>query len=131
MIISNLILSGAEAEPEKTSIRKFAFIVGANEGGPGRIKLRYAVDDARGLAPEGWRIPSADDWDELEQFLGSEAGYKMKITTIKKLMLRNPFTKKPINYNAHHKISMVNLRPVYHLIYILKLRSSVTLLVRI
>jgi uncharacterized protein (TIGR02145 family) len=32
------------------------------------------------LAPNGWHIPSADEWEELINFLGgkSEAGYKMK-----------------------------------------------------
>lgn len=25
----------------------------------------YAVSDPRGLAPEGWRVPTIDDWDEL------------------------------------------------------------------
>jgi len=30
----------------------------------------YAVNDPRGLCPAGWRIPSDDDWKELEMALG-------------------------------------------------------------
>jgi uncharacterized protein (TIGR02145 family)/uncharacterized repeat protein (TIGR02543 family) len=29
----------------------------------------YTVVDTHGLAPEGWRVPTNDDWVELEQFL--------------------------------------------------------------
>lgn len=30
----------------------------------------YAVNDSRGIAPEGWRVASWDDWCELETYLG-------------------------------------------------------------
>lgn len=30
----------------------------------------YATNDSRGLAPEGWHIPSDDEWKELEMYLG-------------------------------------------------------------
>ena len=30
----------------------------------------HAVNDARGLAPAGWRVPTDADWKELEMFLG-------------------------------------------------------------
>lgn len=30
----------------------------------------YAVIDTRGLAPEGWHVPTDEDWKELEMFLG-------------------------------------------------------------
>jgi len=30
----------------------------------------YAVNDSRGLAPAGWRIPSDADWKQLEMYLG-------------------------------------------------------------
>jgi len=39
----------------------------------------YAVSDARGLAPEGWHIPSSEEWQSLINFLGpEEAGKKLK-----------------------------------------------------
>ncbi len=40
----------------------------------GRLYNWYAVDDAHGLAPDGWHVPTDDEWKELEMFLGmSEA----------------------------------------------------------
>lgn len=48
----------------------------------GKLYNWYAVNDQRGLAPEGWKIPSHDDWDRLAGFLGGGrvAGKKMKFT---------------------------------------------------
>jgi len=36
----------------------------------GRLYNWYAVDDARGLAPEGWHVPSDEEWKEFEMHLG-------------------------------------------------------------
>ncbi len=38
------------AAPERTAIRRFALIVGMNDGGKKRVELRYATDDARRMA---------------------------------------------------------------------------------
>ena len=48
----------------------------------GKLYNWYAVKDPRGLAPEGWKIPSDEEWSRLEDFLGdiSVAGTKMKST---------------------------------------------------
>jgi uncharacterized protein (TIGR02145 family) len=42
----------------------------------------FAVQDSRGLAPVGWHIPSADEWNQLSNYLGGDSisGYKMKST---------------------------------------------------
>jgi uncharacterized protein (TIGR02145 family) len=46
----------------------------------GKLYNWYAVNDSRGLAPEGWHIPSDDEWTTLTNYLGGEdvAGGKMK-----------------------------------------------------
>jgi uncharacterized protein (TIGR02145 family) len=46
----------------------------------GKLYNWYAVSDWRGLAPEGWRIPSDEDWEKLIKLLGGEevAGGKLK-----------------------------------------------------
>ena len=36
----------------------------------GQLYNWYAVDDARGLCPNGWHVPSDKDWQKLEVFLG-------------------------------------------------------------
>jgi uncharacterized protein (TIGR02145 family) len=48
----------------------------------GKLYNWYAVNDARGLAPAGWHIPSDADWTILTDYLGGEdtAGEKMKFT---------------------------------------------------
>lgn len=46
----------------------------------GKMYNYYALTDPRGLAPEGWRIPSASDWKKLENKLGKAPGLKMKST---------------------------------------------------
>lgn len=33
----------------------------------------FAATDPRGVCPEGWRVPSDDDWIVLEQFLGMDS----------------------------------------------------------
>lgn len=38
----------------------------------GKLYNYYAINDARGLAPEGWAIPDESDWLELTNFLGDE-----------------------------------------------------------
>ncbi len=57
-----------------------------NPGNPveyGKLYNFFAVNDPRGLAPEGWHVASAEEWTQLTDFLGGEsvAGKKMKNTT--------------------------------------------------
>ncbi len=48
----------------------------------GKLYNWYAVNDARGLAPAGWHIPSDNDWKKLIEYLGRDlAGKKMKSTS--------------------------------------------------
>lgn len=49
----------------------------------GKLYNWYAVNDPRGLAPAGWKIPSIDDWTNLLTCLGGDnntAGVKLKET---------------------------------------------------
>lgn len=56
---------------------------GYNNEKYGLIYNWYAVSDLRGLAPEGWHIPSETEWLELASALGGNtiAGAKMKRIT--------------------------------------------------
>jgi uncharacterized protein (TIGR02145 family) len=48
----------------------------------GKLYNWFAVSDPRGLAPDGWHVPSDAEWAVLVDFLGGEniAGSKMKNT---------------------------------------------------
>jgi uncharacterized protein (TIGR02145 family) len=49
----------------------------------GKIYNWYAVNDSRGLAPEGCHIPTDEEWTKLTDFLGGEqvTGPKLKSST--------------------------------------------------
>jgi len=51
-----------------------------NEKKYGRLYNGFAILDPRGLAPDGWRIPTDNDWSKLAMFLGGSdvAGSKMR-----------------------------------------------------
>jgi uncharacterized protein (TIGR02145 family) len=71
------ILHGREGKP--------AWCIQKNTGenGPlyGKLYNWYAVSDPRGLAPEGWHIPSDDEWKKFTDFLGGEITAAFKIRT--------------------------------------------------
>jgi uncharacterized protein (TIGR02145 family) len=45
----------------------------------GKLYNWYAVNDDRGLAPEGWHIPSDSEWTILTDFLGDEQNVALKL----------------------------------------------------
>jgi uncharacterized protein (TIGR02145 family) len=49
----------------------------------GKLYNWYAVNDPRGLAPEGWHVPSDKEWTQLTDGLGGQkvAGKKLKSTS--------------------------------------------------
>ena len=53
----------------------------ANGAKYGKLYNWFAVNDSRGLAPAGYHIPSDAEWTQLTDFLGSDAGTKMKSTS--------------------------------------------------
>ena len=70
----SVIASGAYCRPALESSRVIE--------GYGLLYNFHAVSDCRGLCPDGWRVPTADDWRELIEYLGGVevAGGKMKTT---------------------------------------------------
>ena len=47
----------------------------------GKLYNWYAVNDSRGLAPEGYHIPTYAEWTTFMNLLGNDAGNKMKSTS--------------------------------------------------
>jgi len=44
----------------------------------GKLYNWYAVRDPRGIAPEGWHVPTDEEWTALTEQLGEKAGTEMK-----------------------------------------------------
>lgn len=53
----------------------------ANGAKYGKLYNWYAVNDPRGLAPQGYHVPTDAEWTKLVNFLGLDAGKKMKSAT--------------------------------------------------
>jgi hypothetical protein len=49
-LVLSLIATSAAAEAPRDRVRRFAFLAGVNDGGAGRIPLRYATTDARAMS---------------------------------------------------------------------------------
>jgi uncharacterized protein (TIGR02145 family) len=44
----------------------------------GKLYNWFAINDPRGIAPSGWHIPSQKEWEILSNYLGDDAGKKLK-----------------------------------------------------
>ena len=44
----------------------------------GKLYNWFAVVDPRGLAPDGWHIPSNREWEVLHNFIGSKSSHELK-----------------------------------------------------
>lgn len=73
----------------------------------GKLYNWYAVNDPRGLAPEGWHIPSDAEWQQLVEATGGEkaSGTKLKSTVLWKEPLvgadnSSGFTAIPAGYRS-------------------------------
>jgi len=76
----------------------------------GRLYNAYAASDIRNIAPEGWHVPTDEEFTVLTTFLGggSVAGGKMKETGTSHWIIQNEgatnesgFTALPAGYRAH------------------------------
>lgn len=52
-----------------------------NKNSYGKLYNWYAINDERGFAPIGWHVPSDTEWSNLQNYLGRDAGNKLKNTT--------------------------------------------------
>jgi uncharacterized protein (TIGR02145 family) len=73
----------------------------------GKLYNWYAINNSRGLAPEGWHIPDIEEWMQLDNYLGrNEAGIKLKNTSDwnsdKNGSNESGFTALPGGFRDHH-----------------------------
>lgn len=54
----------------------------------GKLYNWYAVNDPRGLAPTGYHIPTDAEWTKLSDYLGNDAGTKMKSAPVYETKIR-------------------------------------------
>jgi uncharacterized protein (TIGR02145 family) len=69
----------------------------------GRLYNWYAVNDPRGLAPEGWHVPSEEEWKTLENYLGVDPGKKMKSTSGWNIQEEDIICSNCENWNAEYR----------------------------
>ena len=59
----------------------------------GKLYNFYAIIDSRGLAPEGWEIPSIEDYENLAKFSGKDSAYNLKAKKAGAWMKKKDVTK--------------------------------------
>jgi uncharacterized protein (TIGR02145 family) len=47
----------------------------------GKLYNGYVLNDSRGIAPEGWHIPTKEEWETLIKYLGKNSSKKIKSKT--------------------------------------------------
>ncbi len=80
-----IMKAGSEAEWLKAAEEgkpAWCYYLDASESGKkyGKLYNWHAVNDGRGIAPDGWRVSTASDWDGLIRFLNAIAAAKLKET---------------------------------------------------
>lgn len=46
----------------------------------GKLYNFFVIQDGRNVCPNGWKVPAKEDWEQLVNYLGPDAGNKLKIT---------------------------------------------------
>jgi|SRR5690606_15915364 len=74
------IIPQVQDSTQWTNLTTGAWCYYENNTTSGKLYNWYAANDPRGLAPEGWKIPTNENWNELVNCLGGEeiAGGKLK-----------------------------------------------------
>ncbi|WP_426751610.1 caspase family protein [Myxococcus sp. Y35] len=80
----------ATAAPEPTApplaVRRFALLVGVNDGGEGRARLRYAVSDARSFGSVLEELGGVQPQDKLMVFEGNRAALESALARFKSML---------------------------------------------
>jgi uncharacterized protein (TIGR02145 family) len=78
----------------------------------GKLYNWYAATDPRGICPEGWHVPSADEWQILRNFVGETPGSKLKDPNYWAITWEDP---NPINlYNFSARAAGIQVDYWFH-----------------
>lgn len=75
----------------------------------GALYNAYAVNDSRGLAPQGWRVPTDADWTALENYMSAN-GYNYDGTTSGNKIAKSLAA--PISWDASAEVGAIGNDPV-------------------
>lgn len=64
---------GIKANNHKQAFFSFYMHEATNGDVYGKLYNWFAINDPRGIAPEGWRIPDRSDWDTLIAYIGGSS----------------------------------------------------------
>ncbi|HZH03161.1 MAG TPA: caspase family protein, partial [Myxococcaceae bacterium] len=102
LLIVGLGLSLAATPAPQT--RRFALIAGANEGGAGRIALRYAASDARAVARVFETLGGVAEQDRLLLLQPNRVGFDRALATLRDRLVGLPpesRTEVVVYYSGH------------------------------
>ncbi|MBZ4416422.1 caspase family protein [Myxococcus sp. RHSTA-1-4] len=85
LLLPALASSAPAAAPAASTrpVRRFALLVGVNDGGPGRAKLRYAVTDARSFGEVLEELGGVQPQDRLMLMEGGRSEFEAALTRFK------------------------------------------------
>lgn len=83
LLLLPALASAAPASPSTKSVRRFALLVGVNDGGPGRAKLRYAVTDARSFGEVLEELGGVQPQDRLMLMEGGRSEFEGALSRFK------------------------------------------------
>lgn len=90
-----------DANDKKQAVWCYYQFNAANGKKYGKLYNWYAVNDERGLAPEGWRVPSLNDWVDLDNTLGGQRKAAQRLKSAAPGEWAEPFTTDSISgFNA-------------------------------
>ncbi|MFP2934192.1 caspase domain-containing protein, partial [Pyxidicoccus sp. 3LG] len=86
LLIPALASAGPASGTPTQAVRRFALLVGVNDGGPGRAKLRYAVTDARSFGDVLEELGGVQPQDRMMMMEGDRAAFEAALSRFKAMI---------------------------------------------
>ncbi len=86
LVLLTLLVAGVSAAETPVAVRRLALLVGVNDGGPERVRLRYATTDARAFAKVLGELGGVERADQVLLLDTGRAGLMEGFTRVKGLV---------------------------------------------